>query len=152
MSKQTDCEHSFDSVTDECARCGLPAPTDEYTVFRIVPTDAGRFLVTERQLGSRMSAFVASLETRAEAEAWIAAATSSDYRETGLIFPSLTDAAYGTRPCVHCGGPCKFLLCDDCHQDATSDGFVDDGPTLYRDVFIPEVGLPVCVDGIHRFG
>ena len=122
------------------------------TLFRIVPTDGGKFLVTERQLGSRHVAFVARCESRTEAIEWIHAATDSAYDETGLIFPSLRDDV--RYRCVQCGTPCRLLLCANCHELATSSGFVDDAPIVPPTPYVglPEVGLPVSVDGISRFG
>lgn len=142
------CEHSFDMVTDECARCGMKAPLDEATVFRIIPTDGGKFLIGERVLGSRTMAFVARCESRAEAAEWIAGATNSDYRSSGLIFPTLREDAFFERPCVHCGAPCKFLLCGKCHTQATSDGFEDDSPTICAPMYYTcqRTGMRVSVD------
>jgi hypothetical protein len=66
----------------------------ENTIFALHQLESGRYAVTERLEGSRFVKFVATLDTYAEALAWIGAATDSDYFETGLIFPSLVEVAY----------------------------------------------------------
>jgi hypothetical protein len=51
------------------------------------------------------------------------------------------------RPCMQCGAECRFVLCNDCYAVAPHGEPEQSRQT--RD-FVPEVGLPVSVDGVHR--
>jgi hypothetical protein len=58
------------------------------------------------------------------------------------------------RACVRCGAPCRFLLCDLCYALSVDGDYADVEPYRISDTAIEVsmgVGLPVTVDGLHRF-
>jgi len=56
-----------------------------------------------------------------------------------------------TRPCVRCGAPCRFLLCEPCYELAQLEPLPEPEQTIHELQADIEAGMPVVVEGIHRF-